>query len=287
MTRHAVALTGEETMHTPPIPTPSPRTLPLEGRVAIITGSTSGIGLGIARCLAQAGADIVLNGLGPKDEIEATRDELATHTGRRVSYHGANLLDGVEAAALVTDTLATFGKVDILVNNAGVQFVSPIETFPEDKWRTIQDLNLSASFYTIRPAFAAMKGAGWGRIINLASVHGLIASPFKSAYVAAKHGLIGLTKTIALEGAQHGVTCNAICPGYVWTPLVEGQIADTAKARGISREDVVENVLLAAQPSKRFVTVEELGALAAFLCTEGARSITGSAIPVDGGWTGQ
>lgn len=257
------------------------------GRTAVVTGSTSGIGLGIARALAMLGADVVLNGLGNRAEIEATRDELAQSAGTRITYHGANLLDAREAAALVTDTIAAFGKVDILVNNAGVQFVSPIESFPDEKWRAIQELNLSASFFTIRPAFAAMKEAGWGRIINLASVHGLIASPYKSAYVAAKHGLIGLTKTVALEGAQHGVTCNAVCPGYVWTPLVEGQIADTAKARGISREEVIETVLLSAQPSKRFVTVEELGALVAFLCTEGARSITGTAIPVDGGWTGQ
>jgi 3-hydroxybutyrate dehydrogenase len=259
----------------------------LKGRVAIVTGSTSGIGLGIARALAEAGADIVLNGLGDPDAIEATRAELASASGVRVAYNGANLLDGDEAAELVTQTMADFGNVDILVNNAGIQHVSPIEDFPVEKWNAIQALNLSASFHTTRSAFAAMKTAGWGRIINLASVHGLIASPYKSAYVAAKHGVIGLTKTVALEGAQFGVTCNAVCPGYVWTPLVEGQIEDTAKARGISREEVINTVLLAAQPSKRFVTVEELGAVSVFLCTEGARSITGVALPVDGGWTGQ
>lgn len=267
--------------------TPIISAISLAGRVAIVTGSTSGIGLGIARALAEAGADIVLNGLGDPDQIEATRVELADNTGVRVSYNGANLLDSGDAAALVTQTIAEFGKVDILVNNAGIQHVSPIEEFPVDKWNAIQALNLSASFHTTRAAFGGMKAAGWGRIINLASVHGLIASPYKSAYVAAKHGVLGLTKTVGLEGAQFGVTCNAVCPGYVWTPLVEGQIEDTAKARGISREDVINNVLLAAQPTKRFVTVEELGAVSVFLCSEGARSITGVALPVDGGWTGQ
>ncbi|MEY2928220.1 MAG: hypothetical protein RL367_2697 [Pseudomonadota bacterium] len=261
--------------------------VPLARRIAIVTGSTSGIGLGIARALAKAGADVVLNGLGNPDEIEATRNALASSTGVRVGYHGANLLESDGAAMLVADTIADFGKVDILVNNAGIQHVSPVEDFPVDKWDAIQALNLSASFHTTRAAFGAMKTAGWGRIINLASVHGLIASPYKSAYVAAKHGVIGLTKTVALEGAQFGVTCNAICPGYVWTPLVEGQIADTAKARRISREEVINTVLLAAQPSKRFVTVEELGGLAVFLCGDAARSITGVALPVDGGWTGQ
>jgi 3-hydroxybutyrate dehydrogenase len=256
----------------------------LVGRVAIVTGSTSGIGLGIARALAAAGADVVLNGLGQADQIEATRRGLAENAGVRVAYHGANLLDGTEAAALVSDTVADFGKVDILVNNAGIQHVSPIEDFPVDKWNAIIALNLSASFHTIRAAFGPMKAAGWGRIINLASVHGLIASPFKGAYVAAKHGVVGLTKTVALEGAKYGVTCNAVCPGYVWTPLVEAQIDDTAKARGISRDAVINDVLLAAQPTKRFVTVEELGALTAFLCSDAAASI---ALPVDGGWTGQ
>jgi 3-hydroxybutyrate dehydrogenase len=259
----------------------------LAGRVAIVTGSTSGIGLGIARALAAAGADIVINGLGELDQIETTRRELTDTHNVRVSYDGANLMDGEAAASLVTNAITQFGKVDILVNNAGIQHVSPIEDFPVDKWNAIIALNLSASFHTTRAAFGPMKTAGWGRIINLASVHGLIASPFKGAYVAAKHGVVGLTKTVALEGAQFGVTCNAVCPGYVWTPLVEAQIDDTAKARGISREDVINTVLLAAQPSKRFVTVEELGALTAFLCTDAAGSITGVAMPVDGGWTGQ
>ncbi len=260
---------------------------PLSGRIAIVTGSTSGIGLGIARALAEAGVSVVLNGLGDPEQIELTRAALAAETGVQVVYNGANLMASNDAGALVRQTITDFGKVDILVNNAGIQHVAPIEDFPIDKWNAIQALNFSASFHTTRAAFGAMKAAGWGRIINLASVHGLVASPFKSAYVAAKHGVIGLTKTVALEGAQFGVTCNAICPGYVWTPLVEGQIDDTAKARGMSREDVINNVLLAAQPSKRFVTVEELGALAVFLCGEAARSINGVALPVDGGWTGQ
>jgi 3-hydroxybutyrate dehydrogenase len=259
----------------------------LAGRVAIVTGSTSGIGLGIARALAEAGAHVVINGLGDPDQIETTRRELANETGVHVSYDDGNLMDGVEAAALVTRAIAAFGKVDILVNNAGIQHVSPIEDFPVDKWNAIIALNLSASFHTIRAAFGPMKAAGWGRIVNLASVHGLIASPYKSAYVAAKHGVVGLTKTVALEGAKYGVTCNAICPGYVWTPLVENQIDDTANARGISRDAVIKDVLLAAQPSKRFVTVEELGAFTAFLCGDAAQSITGVALPVDGGWTGQ
>jgi 3-hydroxybutyrate dehydrogenase len=259
----------------------------LKNRVAVVTGSTSGIGLGIARALAEAGADIVINGLGNLDQIEATRSSLASETGVRVAYDDADLMDGDEAAALVSRAIAVFGKVDILVNNAGIQHVSPIEDFPVDKWDAIIALNLSASFHTIRAAFGPMKAAGWGRIINLASVHGLIASPFKGAYVAAKHGVVGLTKTVALEGAKHGITCNAVCPGYVWTPLVENQIEDTAKARNISRDAVISDVLLAAQPSKRFVTVEELGAFTAFLCGDAAQSITGVALPVDGGWTGQ
>ncbi|MBN8814377.1 MAG: 3-hydroxybutyrate dehydrogenase [Sphingomonas sp.] len=260
---------------------------PLTGRVAIITGSTSGIGLGIAHALAEAGADIVINGLGDAVAIEAKRTELAETHRVRVAYNGANLMDPAGAVAMVEAVIAAFGRIDILVNNAGIQFVSPIEDFPAEKWEAIIALNLSAAFHAIRTAFAPMKAAGWGRIINIASAHGLVASPFKSAYVAAKHGIVGLTKTVALEGAKFGVTCNAICPGYVWTPLVEGQIEDTAKARGISREDVIENVLLAAQPSKQFATVEELGALAVFLCSKGGRSITGTALPVDGGWVAQ
>jgi 3-hydroxybutyrate dehydrogenase len=259
---------------------------PLEGRVAVVTGSTSGIGLGIARALADAGADVVINGLGKPDEIERVLAELERdHPHSRVVYNDANLMKGDEAAGLVEQTIAGFGRVDILVNNAGIQHVSPIETFPPEKYEAIIALNMSAAWYTIRAAFASMKQNGFGRIINVASAHGLVASPFKSAYVAAKHGVIGLTKTVALEGAEHNVTCNAICPGYVWTPLVENQIDDTAKARGITREQVIRDVLLAAQPNKRFAEVDELGALAVFLCGPGGRSITGTALPVDGGWT--
>ena len=261
-------------------------TRPLAGRVAVVTGSTSGIGLGIARALAQAGADVVINGLGEPSEIDRVVTELERdHPSSRVLYNGANLMKGDEAAGLVEQSIAGFGRVDILVNNAGIQHVSPIESFPPEKYEAIIALNLSAAWYTTRAAFAAMKQNGFGRIINVASAHGLVASPFKSAYVAAKHGVVGLTKTVALEGAEHNITCNAICPGYVWTPLVENQIDDTAKARGISREEVIRDVLLAAQPNKRFALVEELGALAVFLCGPGGQSITGTALPVDGGWT--
>jgi 3-hydroxybutyrate dehydrogenase len=259
---------------------------PLAGRVAIVTGSTSGIGLGIARSLAHAGADVVINGLGEQREIDFVCAELERGCPlSRVVYNGANLMKGEEARGLVEETLAEFGRLDILVNNAGIQHVSPIENFPPEKYDAIIALNLSAAWHTIRTAFAPMKEAGFGRIINVASAHGLVASPFKSAYVAAKHGIVGLTKTVALEGAEHNITCNAICPGYVWTPLVENQIDDTARARGISREEVIRDVLLAAQPNKRFAEVDELGALAVFLCGPGGRSITGTALPVDGGWT--
>ena len=261
-------------------------TRPLLGQVAIVTGSTSGIGLGIARALAEAGADIVLNGLGNCDAIKATAEELSAF-GTEVHYDAANLMQADSAAELVTHTLERRGRVDILVNNAGMQFVSPVEDFPVERWDAIQALNLTAAFHTIRMALPAMRAAGAGRIINVASAHALVASPFKSAYVAAKHGLLGLTKTVALEAARAGITCNAICPGYVWTPLVEAQIEDTAKARGIARASVIEHVLLAAQPSKRFATIEEVGALAAFLAGPMAGSITGTAIPIDGGWTAQ
>ena len=259
---------------------------PLDGRVAVVTGSTSGIGLGIARALAEAGASVVINGLGDRDQIDRVCAELEALTpGGRVTYNGANLMKPAETTGLIEATLSEFGQVDILVNNAGIQHVSPIESFPPEKYEAIIALNLSAAWYTSRAAFAAMKQNGYGRIVNVASAHGLVASPFKSAYVAAKHGVIGLTKTIALEGAEHDITCNAICPGYVWTPLVENQIDDTAKARGISREAVIRDVLLAAQPNKRFAEVDELGALTVFLCGPGGRSITGTALPVDGGWT--
>ena len=261
-------------------------TRPLAGKVAVVTGSTSGIGLGVARALVRAGADVVINGLGDPREIETVRDELEQGAPlSRVVYNGANLMDPAGARGLIEMTAADFGQVDILVNNAGIQHVSPIETFPPEKYDAIIALNLSAAWHTIRASFASMKQNGFGRIVNIASAHGLVASPFKSAYVAAKHGIVGLTKTIALEGAEHGITCNAICPGYVWTPLVENQIGDTAKARGISRNEVIRDVLLAAQPNKRFAEVDEIGALTVFLCGPGGRSITGTALPVDGGWT--
>ena len=261
-------------------------TRPLAGKVTIVTGSTSGIGLGIARAFAQAGADVVINGLGEQKEIEFVCKELESGCPfSRVAYNGANLMNGNEARGLVEDTIADFGRVDILVNNAGIQHVSPIEDFPVEKFDAIIALNLASAWHTTKAAFPSMKAQGFGRIVNVASAHGLVASPFKSAYVAAKHGVIGLTKTIALEGAEAGITCNAICPGYVWTPLVENQIGDTAKARGISREEVIRDVLLAAQPNKRFATVEEIGALAVFLSGPGGQSITGTALPVDGGWT--
>lgn len=259
----------------------------LEGKVAVVTGSTSGIGLGIARALAQEGAKVMLNGLGDADEIEATRKELAEETGTEVRFHGANMLNPEEIKSLVETTVSELGSIDILVNNAGIQHVSPVEEFPEGKWDAIIGINLSSNFHTIKHTVPHMKQAGWGRIINLASAHGLVASPFKSAYVAAKHGVLGLTKTIALEVAQEGITVNAICPGYVLTPLVEAQIPDTAKARGITEEEVKRDVLLSAQPTKQFTTVEQLGALCVFLCTEAGSNITGTSLPADGGWTAQ
>jgi 3-hydroxybutyrate dehydrogenase len=257
----------------------------LAGKVAIVTGSTSGIGLGIARALAEAGSAVVLNGLGDMDEVKRTRVALEEATGVRVTYDPANLMDPTETAGLVTRTERQFGRVDILVNNAGIQHVSPIEDFPAEKWNAILALNLSAVFHATKAAFKGMKERKFGRIINVASAHGLVASPFKSAYVAAKHGVVGLTKVAALEGAEFNVTANAICPGYVWTPLVEKQIDDQAKAHNISRDKVIRDVLLVNQPNKKFATVEEMGALAAFLASDLAASITGTALPVDGGWT--
>lgn len=256
----------------------------LKGKTAIITGSTSGIGLGIARGLAQAGANIVLNGFGDAAEIEKIRAGIQS-LGVKALYNGADMTDGAQTEQMVHDTVKAFGSIDILVNNAGIQNVSPVEDFPNAKWDQIIAINLSSSFHTVKAALPYMKKSGWGRIINLASAHALVASPFKSAYVAAKHGVLGFTKSVALETAQNGITCNAICPGYVRTPLVENQIADTAKARGISEEEVVKNVMLAAQWTKKFVTVEQLAGVAVFLCSPAAENITGIALPVDGGWT--
>jgi 3-hydroxybutyrate dehydrogenase len=258
----------------------------LAGRSAIVTGSTSGIGLGIAHALAEAGADIMLNGFGDAKEIEKIRAELAAENKVKVVYDGADMSKGEAVAQMCENAAKAFGKVDIVVNNAGIQFVAPIDEFPVAKWDAILAINLSSAFHSTRAVLPGMKQRKWGRIINIASAHGLVASPFKSAYVAAKHGMLGLTKTTALEVAEMGITCNAICPGYVWTPLVDKQIDDQAKAHGgITREQVIHDVLLAQQPNRKFATVEEMGALAAFLCSDAAASMTGTALPVDGGWT--
>jgi 3-hydroxybutyrate dehydrogenase len=254
-------------------------------KTAIVTGSTSGIGLGIATALAASGINIVLNGFGEKDEIEKIATDLKQQHNIGVIYSDANIAKPDEIAGMMDRTRAEFGSVDILVNNAGIQHVAPIEEFPVEKWDAIMSINLSGAFHTCRLAVPDMKKNGWGRIINVASAHALVASPFKSAYVAAKHGLAGLTKTIALEVAEHGVTANAICPGYVLTPLVRRQIPETAKARGISEDAVMRDVLLAAQPTRQFVEVSQIAALTAFLCTDNAASITGSILPIDGGWT--
>ncbi len=259
----------------------------LNGKTAIVTGSTSGIGEGVARAFAAAGANVVLNGFGDPTEIEALRVELEQTHGVNVIFIGADLTKLDQLNDMIAVSEREFRQVDILVNNAGVQHVAPLEDFPPEKWEFIISLNLSAAFHTARAVFAGMKARGYGRIINVASAHGLVASPFKSAYVAAKHGILGLTKTIALEGAEHGVTANAICPGYVLTPLVEQQIPDTAAARGITEDEVKRDVLLAAQPTKEFVTTEQLGALAVFLASDHGAQINGAALPVDGGWTAQ
>jgi 3-hydroxybutyrate dehydrogenase len=259
----------------------------LQGKTALVTGSTSGIGLGIARALAGEGANVVLNGFGDAAEIEKIRAEIAGRHKVKVRYDGADLSRQDEIEAMIAKALAEFGAIDVLVNNAGIQHVAPIEEFPVEKWNAILAINLSASFHAIRLALPAMKARKWGRIINIASAHALVASPFKSAYVAAKHGIAGLTKTVALEVAEHGITMNAICPGYVWTPLVQKQIPDTAKARGLTEQQVINDVLLHAQPTKKFVQIEEVAAFAAFLASDAAASITGAVLPIEGGWTAQ
>ncbi|MFZ9681872.1 MAG: 3-hydroxybutyrate dehydrogenase [Cephaloticoccus sp.] len=256
----------------------------LETKTAVITGSTSGIGLGIARAFAAAGANVMLNGFGESAVLAALCDELAARPGQ-VRYHRADMVEPVQVAELIRATEAAFGSVDILVNNAGIQHVAPVDKFPDDQWTAIQAINFNAAFHAIKAALPGMKARQWGRLLNIASAHGLVASPFKSAYVAAKHGLVGLTKSVALEVAEAGITCNAICPGYVRTPLVEKQVEAQAQVHHLPRDRVIREVILAAQPTKRFVEVEEVAALAVFLCGDAAKSITGAALAIDGGWT--
>jgi 3-hydroxybutyrate dehydrogenase len=264
---------------------PLKTTRPLSGKVALVTGSTSGIGLAVLEKLAAEGADVVMNGFGDPMALEAIRAGLEERYSVRVRYDGADMTKPEEIGAMVEAARRAFGSLDILVNNAGIQHVEPIETFPVEKWNAILAINLSSAFHTIRVSFAGMKARGWGRIVNIASAHALIASPFKAAYVTAKHGVLGLTKVAALEGAEHGVTANAICPGYVWTPLVKKQIDEQAAAHKIGKDQVIRDVLLKNTPTKTFAEAGEIGALTAFLCGPHSGSITGTALPVDGGWT--
>ena len=257
------------------------------GKTALVTGSTSGIGLGIARTFAAQGANVILNGFGDKREIERLRCDMAERHDVQVRFDAADMGRQDDIEAMMGKALAEFGSIDLLINNAGIQHVAPVDEFPADKWYAILAINLSAGFHTTRLALPAMKRRGWGRIVNIASAHALVASRYKSAYVTAKHGVAGFTKTVALEVAEVGITVNAVCPGYVLTPLVEQQIPDTARARGITPEEVVRDVLLAAQPTKKFVTVEQVAALTAFLCSDDAASITGAVLPIEGGWTAQ
>ena len=259
----------------------------LKGKTALVTGSTSGIGLACARAMAGAGAGVILNGFGDAGEIELLRQEMEAASGSPVRYSDADLTDADAIERLMGETADALGGVDILVNNAGMQHVAPVDQFPIDKWDLIIALNLSAAFHTIRLALPGMKAKGWGRIINTASAHSLVASPNKAPYVAAKHGIAGLTKAVALETATSGITANCISPGYVWTSLVENQIPDTMQARGLTREQVMNDVLLAAQPTKKFVTTDQVAALALFLCRDEASAITGANLSMDGGWTAQ
>jgi len=259
----------------------------LKGKTALVTGSTSGIGLGIAKALAADGANMVLNGFGDREKIETMRAEIAQSAGVEVRYSPADMSKPDEVAAMIAEAEDEFGTIDVLVNNAGIQHVAPVHEFPVEKWDAIIAINMSSAFHTIRAALPKMKEKGWGRIISVASAHALVASPYKSAYVTAKHGIAGLTKVVAMEVATAGITVNAIAPGYVWTPLVEGQVADTAKARNISEEEVKRDVMLAAQPTKEFVTIDQIAALALYLTTDAAAAITGAILPIDGGWTAQ
>jgi len=254
-------------------------------KTAVVTGSTSGIGLAIARELASKGANVVINGLGDPGEIEAARAGIAKDFGVQCTYSDANMMVPEQIRKMIQDAVTKFGSVDILVNNAGIQHVCPIDEFPEDKFDAIIAINLVSAFHATKAALPGMKTKHWGRIINIASAHALVASPYKSAYVAAKHGIAGLTKTIALEVAEQGITANAICPGYVWTPLVQKQIPDTMKSRHLTEEQVINDVLLAAQPTKKFVTMEEVAAMASYLASNAAAPVTGTVIPIDGGWT--
>lgn len=258
----------------------------LKGKNAVVTGSTSGIGLAIADALAESGVNVMLNGLGSQAENSEAITQVADH-GTKVLFSPANMLQPKQIADMMETAETELGSTDILINNAGIQHVSPIEEFPIEKWDAIIAINLTAAFHTIRLAVSGMKRRKWGRIINTASAHSLVASPYKSAYVSAKHALAGLTKTVALETAEFGITCNCISPGYVWTPLVENQLADTAKARNISVDEVKTNVMLAGQPTREFVTVEQVGALTVFLCSDHAANITGANFSIDGGWTAQ
>jgi len=259
----------------------------LKSKTAVVTGSTSGIGLAIARAMAKEGANVLINGFGKPEDIEKERAAIEADFGVKAIHSPADMTKPAEIAAMIALAESTFGSVDVLVNNAGIQFVSPIEDFPIEKWDQIIAINLTSAFHAIRAAVPGMKKRGWGRIISTASAHSLVASPFKSAYVAAKHGIAGLTKTVALETATHGITVNCISPGYVWTPLVENQIPDTMKARGLTREQVINDVLLDSQPTKQFVTVDEVAAIAIFLCTDAAKQMTGANLSVDGGWTAE
>jgi 3-hydroxybutyrate dehydrogenase len=259
----------------------------LKGKSAVVTGSTSGIGLAIARAFAAEGANVTINGFGAAADIEKERAGIEKDFGVKAAYSAADMTKPAEIAGMIKTAETTFGSVDVLVNNAGIQFVSPIEDFPIEKWDQIIAINLSAAFHAMRAAVPGMKARKWGRIISTASAHSLVASPFKSAYVTAKHGIAGLTKTIALETATFGVTVNCISPGYVWTPLVEKQIPDTMKARNMTKEQVINDVLLDAQPTKQFVTVDQVASLAVYLCSDAASQITGANLSIDGGWTAE